>query len=387
MSDVDFLLKTIASLEKKIKNLTNELSSSKEKTVTTNKVVEKRKYSDIFIDSNKEVKKRKKNKNIVNELLAIFSRINSIEDIIDLENINNSDKLEYMENVKFKKLYNIIPALKKISKMIGMVDIKKQIVSHINYFIQGLNNEKEMLHTVITGPPGVGKTELGKIIGEIYLHLGLLNNDTFRIVSKKDLIAEYVGQTAPRTQKVIDSCEGGVLFIDEAYSLGSDFDGSGGSGYGQECIDVINQNLTERAGRFVCIIAGYADKIEKQFFSLNDGLKRRFPYTYNIIDYTGDDLYNIFKKKVVEDGWRLKDNIDVKLFEENKKYFVYYGGDIEKIWQYTKIHFSDRIAKSTIYINDIIKRVDCVDVNKAIEQLKKDSKVVEANVSKNYMYM
>ena len=174
--------------------------------------------------------------------------------------------------------------------------VKKNIIDHILFYLQkldtGLNN---MLHTVIQGPPGTGKTELAKKISKIYLAMGILKNDTFKIVKRGDLIGKYLGHTSIKTQKVIDSCSGGVMFIDEAYSLGNV---EGRDIYSKECIDTINQNLTENKSKFICIIAGYKSDLEDCFFSVNKGLGRRFAIRYTIDGYGGDDLFQIFKKIV-----------------------------------------------------------------------------------------
>ena len=151
-----------------------------------------------------------------------------------------------------------------------------------------VKNKYDMLHTIIEGPPGVGKTQLGKILAKIYLSLGIIQSNKFRIATRKDFIGEYLGHTAIKTQKVIDSCMGGVLFIDEAYSLGNG--DSKKDTFSKECIDTLNQNLSENKGKFVCIIAGYKENLEHDFFSVNPGLQRRFPFRYSIEKYTSKEL-------------------------------------------------------------------------------------------------
>ena len=111
-----------------------------------------------------------------------------------------------------------------------------------------------MLHCVIEGPPGVGKTEVAKILGQIYRKMGILTSDKFKSVKRSHLIGGYLGQTAIKTQKVLDECNGGVLFIDEAYSLGNS---EGKDSYSKECIDTLTAHLSENKQNFICIIAGY----------------------------------------------------------------------------------------------------------------------------------
>jgi SpoVK/Ycf46/Vps4 family AAA+-type ATPase len=175
-----------------------------------------------------------------------------------------------------------------------MRSVKDNIINQIVFFLQGLNNEdpdkNDMMHTVITGPPGVGKTELGKILGKVYKAMGILSSDKMKIVSRSDLVGKYLGHTAKKTQEVIDECKGGIMFIDEAYSLGNK---EGRDSFAKECIDTINQNLTERRD-FLCIIAGYRDALDDCFFSYNEGLKRRFSFRYDIEAYDANELKHIF---------------------------------------------------------------------------------------------
>ena len=165
---------------------------------------------------------------------------------INITKINNKNDLKKLgksyhckKNLKFKNLdlkilCKLVKPLTDLNNMVGMEKVKKDMVNQIVFFLQGFNNN-DMLHTIITGPPGVGKTELGTILGSIYKGMGVLKNGTLKIVKRSDLIGKYLGHTAAKTQDVIDECSGGVMFIDEAYSL--EIKSS------KECIDTLNQNL------------------------------------------------------------------------------------------------------------------------------------------------
>jgi SpoVK/Ycf46/Vps4 family AAA+-type ATPase len=241
-----------------------------------------------------------------------------------------------------------------------------------------------MLHTCICGPPGVGKTELGRCFGKIYRKLGILSNDTFKIFTRSDLVGEYLGQTAIKTQKCIDECKGGVMFIDEAYSLGNE---EKRDSFSKECIDTINQNLSEKRD-FLCIIAGYKESLEKCFFKYNDGLNRRFTFRYDIEPYKWDELKKIFELKVKKGGFivyydaknnKCEENIKIQeLFKKYKDNFNNSGGDMETLFLKSKIIHSrtiltDMTKKYLLSYNDIKKGIECLVSSREI--LKEEDKI------------
>jgi len=287
----------------------------------------------------------------------IKSSLHGIEDVIRLE----GQFREIRHDGDLVRLYYCIDSLRELQNMIGMKDVKEQIFKHLIYYIKNRKNE-HMLHTVITGPPGTGKTELGNILGKIYLAVGALKNDVFRVVKRSDLIAGYLGQTAIKTQKVIDQCTGGVLFIDEAYSLGNS---EQRDSFSKECLDTLNQNLTEKKENFMCIIAGYPKELEKCFFAYNPGLERRFSFKYNVDKYNFQELSQICHKKMNEYKLTLDIN-DSQLelfFEKHYDKFTFFGGDVEKLILHSKLEASLRCFSSSQEMSVILEDLELGIVN------------------------
>lgn len=280
-------------------------------------------------------------------LKETFEKINSIDDIIKLKEMKN--KFDLVKNEKFKKLFKLIPCLEKINEVIGMTDVKETLYKMICYFIHGLNSKHELNHIVITGSPGVGKTTLAYLLGQIYKNLGFLKNDKFMTAKRAELIGEYCGHTAVKTQKIMDQAEGGVLFIDEIYSLGNP---DKRDVFTKECIDTINQNLTEKGDKLLVIIAGYQEDVEKCFFSYNKGLERRFTIRFDIKAYNYKDLFLILKKFVKNDGFELANDIDDSFIKKYYEYYKFMGGDMVTLLKYAKENYSLRLMNNVIDIND-----------------------------------
>ncbi len=329
--------------------------------------------------------------------------IDSIDDLIELGYYYHCKKRQFYKDVDLEKLFNLIEPLTEMKNLIGMKSVKESMVDQILFFLQKLNRKEkcndcincfnqiectnikendDMLHTVITGPPGVGKTELGKILGKVYKAMGILSKGHVNIARRPDLIAKYLGQTAPKTQAFIDKCTGGVMFIDEAYSLGNP---EGRDSFSKECIDTLNQNLTERRD-FLCIIAGYEDSLESSFFSYNEGLKRRFSFKYNIEKYSGEELYEIFKLKVYKENWEYNDDEDklIDFFKENIESFPRFGGDVETLFLKTKIMHSRRIMFKN---PNLRKKLNFQDVSKGFDKFTSHRKTKEDKLPSNISHI
>ena len=323
---------------------------------------------DPYIDSEVKVKIKENPISIkIKDFVNIETGINNIDDIIKLtEKYKLDPEIEY--NINMKALHNIKEPLQELNNMIGMSELKNNIVDQILYFAQGLHKNNnaisgDFMHTVIYGPPGTGKTEIAKIIGKIYSNIGVLNKGTFKKVTRSDLIAGYLGQTAMKTRDVIKEALGGVLFIDEAYALGnSDKKDS----FAKECIDTLCEALSDNKDNLMVIIAGYENELKDCFFSCNQGLDSRFTWRFKTDNYSAEDLYKIFIKKVNDIGWELhkESKITSDFFKKNYDYFRFFGRDIETVLAKTKIVHSKRVFCKH---NSEKKKITLKDLEKGFE--------------------
>lgn len=347
-----------------------------------------------------------------------------IPDIIErLEYLNttNSDLVK-----RIRSYTTLIEALRELDALIEMTRAKESVCLQLEYILLKLSLgnvesifDDQMLHTVISGPPGVGKTQLGKALSKIWHALGLLKGtpksskkgsedygklekrltDTntrlvtvlrsnfsiidglvanknvdesvvglcavqeyllttikentierdpdsvksdepvpFRIVSRVDFVAGYLGQTAIKTKKILEECLGGVLFIDEAYSLVHD----DRDAFGMEALTTLNLFMSDHPNEIIVIFAGYDELLEKTIFKRQPGLRRRCSWFFSIEPYTAEGLTDIFKQQLAKVSWQIAETIDiVAFFRKNIKYFTNYGGDTLKFAFYCKLYQMD----------------------------------------------
>jgi len=322
------------------------------------------------------------------EKKTIHTEINSVKDLLKIINDNPYEE-RYSYNIDLKRLHNIKLELTLLDGMIGMDELKSTIIDQLLYFIQRLDvssKSTDFKHTVIYGPPGTGKTEIAKIIGRMYSKLGILEKNIFKKVTRSDLVAGYLGQTAMKTTKVIEECMGGVLFIDEAYSLADTGQGSSDS-YSKECIDTLCEALSDHKEKLMVIIAGYKEELDNTFFRVNKGMNSRFIWRFNIESYTPIELKQIFEKQMSEQEWVWDDSeqIDVKWFESKKEQFTFYGRDMESLFTYVKVNHGRRIYGKD---NSVKKRITMDDLDKGYSMYKKNKCKKEKNMEHlHMMYM
>ncbi|MBR5990120.1 AAA+-type ATPase, SpoVK/Ycf46/Vps4 family [Prevotella aff. ruminicola Tc2-24] len=200
-----------------------------------------------------------------------------------------------MEDIPYEtpRSVDISDCLAKLDGLVGLNAVKKEVsnlAAYLNLQIKrGETSTFQGKHYVFTGNPGTGKTTVARIMADIFKTLGIVSRGQLVEADRSKLVAGYSGQTAIKTNQLVDQAMGGVLFIDEAYTLRS----SEGDSFGAEAIDTLLKRLEDDRGKFICIVAGYTDQMH-EFIDSNPGLKSRFTQTIHFDDYTPDELTDIF---------------------------------------------------------------------------------------------
>ncbi len=356
----------------------------------------------------------------------------------------------------------LLKSLKELQNLIGNENIKESIASQVSYLIMNKQRKcknHEMLHSLLVGCPGVGKTMIGTILAKIWYSIGFLkgskrsdlpksnisdllnhfkheddnfsnfflilifiwflimiwyfysyyggiltllvfvsliillvglfyyynhnhkhkhidkedeiikiiknvkiekeisDHDVIKIVSRVDFVHQYCGGTAIKTKALLEENLGKVLFVDEAYSLCHSTQDS----FGAEALDTLNLFMSEHPNEIIIVFAGYHDKIEKNLFNIQPGLKRRFMWQFECEGYNSNELYEIFKLKAMNDEFNIENQQEVKkLFDDYYESMPNYGGDCEKVLYFSKLEHSKDAMNNHIDINtlktDHIKR-------------------------------
>lgn len=261
------------------------------------------------------------NRQIVQVAQALKDSIVSYYGYIRVREICNMNQKEHTDE-REKSLSEL---LDELNALVGLKDVKTIVNDLITYQKvqqlrqkEGLYAQKNTLHMAFTGNPGTGKTTVARIVGHVYKQIGLLSKGHFIEVSRTDLIAGYQGQTALKVKEVIERAKGGVLFIDEAYSI---TENDHADSYGRECLTELTKALEDYRDDLVVIVAGYSKPMQ-QFFESNPGLRSRFNTFIEFDDYSADELLEILGTIAQQNDYMLSDALNGTIrsyFEEKIK--------------------------------------------------------------------
>ncbi|MEC5422609.1 stage V sporulation protein K [Virgibacillus sp. C22-A2] len=223
--------------------------------------------------------------------------------------LENTGQVHYIENRPFMHIdqeFSSFVAMKELKRTIK--EIYATIVINEKREQLGLTCSKQVLHMLFKGNPGTGKTTVARKLAKIYFDMNLLSKGHFIEAERADLVGEYIGQTAQKTRNLIQKAMGGILFIDEAYSLAR----GGEKDFGKEAIDTLVKHMEDKHNDFVLILAGYPFEMER-FLSLNPGLQSRFPFILDFQDYEVDQLMEIAKQMASEREYKLTKEAEIEL--------------------------------------------------------------------------
>ncbi|HIT50049.1 MAG TPA: AAA family ATPase [Candidatus Pelethenecus faecipullorum] len=306
------------------------------------------------------------------------ARLNRAKSILDFaENITvqknkTSDQNASESNVTVKEAEKISleEALRRLAQLEGLDKVKSQVcdwVDQIKVFqmrkSRGMKIPDMSYHLVFTGNPGTGKTTVARLMAQIYCSLGILSEGHLVEVDRSDLVAGYVGQTAIKTREVLKKAYGGVLFIDEAYSLAS----GSGNDFGTEAIDTILKEMEDKRDNLVVIVAGYEYLMQK-FIDSNPGLRSRFKNYIHFTDYTGKELFNIFLGLCRKSQYLLDEQAKGilsayfhDLYANRNKNFGN-GRDVRNIFESIVTKQSKRVARLTDPSNEEMMTITVMDL-------------------------
>lgn len=281
--------------------------------------------------------------------------------------VEKNDALDSSEEETLEEL------LEQLENLTGLAAVKRDVSSLINLIKirkiredRGIPQAPMSMHLVFSGNPGTGKTTVARLLSKIYCKLGLLSKGHLTEVDRSGLVGGYVGQTAIKVKEVIDKALGGILFIDEAYSLTAN---RSENDYGIEAVDTLLKGMEDHRNNLIVIVAGYPDLMQ-QFLDSNPGLRSRFNKFINFPDYTPEELQAIFESMCKNAGYTLSPNARntamyalARHYHARSKNFAN-ARDVRNYFEQAVVNQANRLAAYSQLTDDMLTRLEVEDIEK-----------------------
>lgn len=314
-------------------------------------------------------------KTVNDDIRNLNNKVDAIINAINMASKDN-DNMEHATVSTPDDGKTLEELLQELDSLVGLEKVKKDVHSLLNFIkVAKIRREKGLkvptisYHLVFTGNPGTGKTTIARLVAQLYYKMGILPKGQLVETDRSALVAGYLGQTAIKTQKVIQEALGGVLFIDEAYSLA----GEGEDSFGKEAIETLLKGMEDHRDDLVVIVAGY-DELMHKFIDSNPGLRSRFNKYFHFPDYEGNDLLKIFERFCSNNGYCISDEVAAKLLEqfhtmyENRQEHFGNARTVRNIFETAICCQADRIALlSEMSEADLVVLTES-DIQQAVEE-------------------
>lgn len=303
---------------------------------------------------------------VKNQLINIFVNCKMRQEI-EVENVLG-EAVDLVETQMGKK-----NGMQELDELIGLDEVKEQIKKVVNYIKVSKNRKNmPMLHMCFNGNPGTGKTTVARLVGKILAEEKILSSEPKFVEAQRcDLIGKYVGHTAPMTQEVIEKALGGILFIDEAYSISSYIQDEAGRDYGAECIATLLKGMEDHREQLCVILAGYTKEMQ-QMLNANPGFESRIQFVIEFPDYSAEELYAIFGQLCQKEDYHLARGVKpllIQHFEQARKDENFSNARyVRNLFEKVKIEQANRIIGTKNSDENTIRKIDFEKILQPKEQ-------------------